>query len=52
MMLRRRRVFDELLVAGGRFARHAEARVDLDRSHEGLCNGGLNFERGANGEEL
>ena len=32
--------------------RHSEARVDLDRSHDGLSNGGLNFENGANGKEL
>ena len=39
------------LVDGGGFARHAEARVPLCLSHDGLSNGGLNFEKGANGDE-
>ena len=43
--------FREGLIAGDRFVRGAEGRVDLDRSHDGLPNGGLNFEEGANGDE-
>ena len=43
--------FREGLIAGDRFVRGAEGRVDLDRSHDGLSNGGLNFEEGANGDE-
>ena len=31
---------------------HTGARVDLDRSHDGLSNGGLSLGKGANGEEL
>ena len=44
--------FRRTLLDGVGFARDAGARVDLDRSHEGLSTGGLNFEKGANGEEL
>ena len=43
--------FRRTLVAGGGFARGAEGRVPLDISHEGLSTGGLNFEKGANGDE-
>ena len=43
--------FREGLIAGDRFVRGAEGRVDLDRSHDRLSNGGLNFEEGANGDE-
>ena len=43
--------FRRTLVAGGGFARGAEGRVDFERSHDGLSNGGLNFEKGENGDE-
>eukprot|EP00966_Prymnesium_polylepis_P217845 5041776-Prymnesium_polylepis.1 len=35
-----------------RAAGHAEAGVPLDISHEGLSAGGLNFEKGANCENI
>ena len=44
--------FREGLVYSHEFARHAEARVDLERSHDGLSNGGLNFKKGENGGKL
>ena len=43
--------FWRTLVAGGGFARGAEGRVPLCLSHDGLSNGGLIFEKGANGDE-
>jgi hypothetical protein len=30
---------------------HTGARVPLERSHDGVSNGGLDFEKGANGDE-
>ena len=44
--------FRRTLVAGGRFVGTAGDRVDLDRSQDGLSNGGLNFEKGTNGDEI
>ena len=43
--------FRRTLVAGGGFARGAEGRVPLCLSHDGLSNGGLNFETGKQGDE-
>ena len=43
--------FRRTLVAGSGFVRTSEDRVPLERSHDGLSNGRLNFEKGANGDE-
>ena len=39
------------LIDGDRFVGTAGDRVLLERSHEGLSDGVLNFEKGANGDE-
>ena len=44
--------FRRTLMAGDGFVGTAGDRVDLDRSHDGLSNGGLNLEKGENGEKL
>ena len=45
------RRFWHTLVSRGERVGGTGGRVDFERSHDGLSNGGLNFEKGENGDE-